>query len=87
MLNEGGQQRILVVDDESHIRVVLSDFLTARGFQVREAGNGDLALEKCSYLEARCGNHRSLHATYGGNLPLPRNPQILFRSHHRAFGP
>jgi len=38
-------QRILVVDDESQITRVLRTTLSAHGYQVRTAGDGDEALE------------------------------------------
>ena len=40
----GDISRVLVVDDNAEIRSVLRQFLTRRGFAVREAANGDQAL-------------------------------------------
>ena len=37
--------RVLVVDDEPHIRTVLRGYLEADGFQVHEAGDGEQALD------------------------------------------
>jgi len=37
-------KRILVVEDESHLRMALVDALTAEGFEVLEAGDGDTGL-------------------------------------------
>lgn len=37
--------KILVVDDESRMRKLVRDFLTARGFRVIEAGDGEEALD------------------------------------------
>ncbi len=37
--------KILVVDDEPHIREVVRPFLTPEGYDVIEAGDGDAALE------------------------------------------
>jgi two-component system KDP operon response regulator KdpE len=39
------KSRILVVDDEPQIRQVLAGFLASRDFEVRDASDGDLALE------------------------------------------
>ncbi len=38
-------RRVLIVDDEEPIRMALSRFLTARGYEVTTASNGDEALE------------------------------------------
>src|SRR5262245_28941008 len=38
--------RVLVVDDEEHNRVLLRDLLEARGHQVREAVDGEQALDE-----------------------------------------
>ena len=40
--------RILVVDDESTIRLVLSRYLVTRGFEVETAESGDAALDALS---------------------------------------
>src|SRR6186713_1976667 len=37
--------RVLVVDDESTIRIALRRFFTRMGWEVEEAGDGDRALE------------------------------------------
>lgn len=37
--------KILVVDDESHMRKLVKDFLTKKNFQVLEAGNGEEAMD------------------------------------------
>ena len=39
-------KRILVVDDESRMRKLVSDFLTRKGYQVIEAGDGEEAIDK-----------------------------------------
>jgi DNA-binding response OmpR family regulator len=44
-MTEATRQRILVVDDEPQIRQVLNAYLSGRGFDVREANDGDRALE------------------------------------------
>ena len=44
MSNPARKPRILVVDDEPQIRQVLSGFLAARDFDVRDASDGDRAL-------------------------------------------
>ena len=38
--------KILVVDDESRMRKLVSDFLTRKGYQVIEAGDGEEAIDK-----------------------------------------
>jgi len=44
-------KKVLVVDDEEHIRELLSDLLTQRGFSVKTAADGKQALEAAkSYL-------------------------------------
>ena len=40
-----GINHILVVDDESDVRDLLSKFLTRRGYEVRTAGDGAAAIE------------------------------------------
>ena len=37
--------KILVVDDESRMRKLVSDFLTKQGYEVLEAGDGEAARE------------------------------------------
>ena len=37
--------KILVVDDESRMRKLVSDFLTKQGYEVLEAGDGEAALD------------------------------------------
>lgn len=39
------QLKVLVVDDEARMRKLVKDFLTIKGFQVIEAGDGEAALE------------------------------------------
>lgn len=43
-MHAGDARRILVVDDEDHVRRALSDFLTFRGYDVRTAHSGEHAL-------------------------------------------
>lgn len=40
-----GTNHILVVDDESDVRNLLSKFLTRRGYSVRTAGDGEAAIK------------------------------------------
>ncbi len=40
-----GTNHILVVDDESDVRDLLSKFLTRRGYEVQTAGDGEAAIE------------------------------------------
>lgn len=37
--------KILVVDDEMRLRKIIGDFLTAKGYQVIEAADGEEAIE------------------------------------------
>ena len=39
------QTKILVVDDEARMRKLVKDFLTIKGYQVIEAGDGEEAVE------------------------------------------
>jgi len=43
---------IMVVDDDSHVREALTDFLGEEGFRVRDAVNGADALEQLGRLRA-----------------------------------
>src|SRR3990172_4155600 len=43
-LDLGASSRVLVVDDELHLRLSLAEILRRRGHQVEEAGSGDEAL-------------------------------------------
>lgn len=45
---EKSKKRILVVDDEIHIRNLLGTYLQKRGFDVKDAGNGREALPMLS---------------------------------------
>ena len=38
--------KVLMVDDESRMRMLVSDFLTRKGYQVIEAGDGEEAIDK-----------------------------------------
>ena len=40
-----GTNHVLVVDDESDVRDLLSKFLTRRGYEVHTAGDGEAAIE------------------------------------------
>ena len=50
MCPDGYGQRVLVVDDDVSIRVLLSELLTSEGYNVFEAGDG---LDACRELEKR----------------------------------
>jgi len=39
---------ILIVDDEEHIREIVSEYLQGLGYEVVEAANGELALATCA---------------------------------------
>ena len=49
--------KVLVVDDEARMRKLVKDFLTIKGYQVLEAGDGDQALEMF-FAVGRSGNIR-----------------------------
>ena len=38
--------KVLMVDDESRMRKLVSDFLTRKGYEVIEAGDGEEAIDK-----------------------------------------
>ena len=40
-----GKLKVLVVDDEARMRKLVKDFLTIKGFQVIEAGDGEEAVD------------------------------------------
>jgi DNA-binding response OmpR family regulator len=46
----GFEERILIVDDEKNIRLVLTEALEARGHHVWAVGSGAQALEACSHM-------------------------------------
>jgi DNA-binding response OmpR family regulator len=46
MISEEAMARVLVVDDEPDARELLSEFLTAKGYAVLTASNGEEALRK-----------------------------------------
>jgi DNA-binding response OmpR family regulator len=46
MISEEAMPRVLVVDDEPVARELLSEFLTAKGYAVLTASNGEEALRK-----------------------------------------
>ena len=41
----GGKPRVLLVEDDRHIRVTLGEYLSAKGYAVTQAGNGVEALD------------------------------------------
>ena len=43
--------RVLVVDDEAHVRQMLSDFLIAQGYEVAAVATGMQALEQVASLQ------------------------------------
>jgi len=72
------ERTVLVVDDEPHVRQVLSDYLTARRFKVIEAGNG---LEALAALK----NHRPYAIVL--DLRMPRLGGIEALKRIRGFDP
>ena len=46
---------ILVVDDESRMRKLLKDFLSAKGYKILEAEDGEKALQSAAHHRDRCG--------------------------------
>ena len=46
--------KVLVVDDESRMRKLVSDFLTKQGYEVLEAGDGEAALD--IFIKTRTSN-------------------------------
>lgn len=45
-VGEPGQRRVLVLDDEESIRLVIAKFLRSRGYEVETASDGPAALER-----------------------------------------
>ena len=54
--------RILIVDDDPHIRQVLSFALGKAGMKTEEAGDGESALERDRRAAAGSGRARHQHA-------------------------
>ncbi len=50
----GGENRILVVDDEEKTCKLLSRFLTGRGYRVETASEGDIARRKAAEFNPNC---------------------------------
>ena len=50
------RRRILIVDDESDLRTMLSSYLGAEGFDVAEAIDGNQALEQMHKVQAATGD-------------------------------
>lgn len=48
------KEKILVVDDEKDLRLVIADFLVKEGYEVIEASNGQEALDILELQEVRC---------------------------------
>ena len=67
--------RILVVDDDAHIREVAQFALEKAGLEVVEAGDGQQALELFSSIKAGLGDSRYHHAGNGRFRGLPRDSQ------------
>ena len=44
----GSKKRILIVDDEPNVRLMLETALESVGYEVTEAGDGQAALERLS---------------------------------------
>lgn len=43
--------KILLVEDEESLRIIYSDYLTQEGFEVIEASDGQIALEKAYSID------------------------------------
>jgi len=50
-VNDTRHKKILLVDDDRHIRIVVKDFLAARGYEVLTAGSGPEALDMLATLK------------------------------------
>ena len=68
--------KILVVDDESRMRKLVSDFLTRSNYDVLEAENGEQALD-IFYKEPKCKRQFLHQHSNGYRLPKHLPPETL----------
>ena len=82
----GGNERILLVEDEAPLRVATARLLASKGYEVLVAGDGVEALEVLDRAETpdRCRRHRPRHAPHGRQRagPVARRPRCHPSRHH-----
>jgi DNA-binding NtrC family response regulator len=88
--------RLLVVDDDPHIREILIQRLRRRGYEVEGAANGDIAIDRLAMADYEVVILDLMMGAVGGNevflamQSLPRKPRViivsalaeLWRRHH-----
>ena len=90
------QTKILVVDDEARMRKLVKDFLTIKGYQVIEAGDGEEAVEIFFHRFLLSSNHKlescsqdspPVAERFSDTLPLRRSaiPRSVFLCHRAKF--
>ena len=65
-------RRVLVVDDEENIRLVLRTLLKKQGYDVEVADSGEAALAALEAFEPGRHPHRRAHAAHGRARPSRR---------------
>ena len=82
-------KRILIVDDEEHIRELIAKFLTKHGFTVRLAANGDQGIETVRkeipdlvFLDILMPGRNGLDVLKQLKEEFPELPVIIFSALH-----
>ncbi|MCP4640052.1 MAG: response regulator [bacterium] len=85
-----GKARILVVDDEEHIRFALRRWFQNRGFDVDVAEDGAVAVEKCEAndydvvtMDLEMPRMNGTEAIVAIRQTHPRLPVIVLTGYHR----
>ena len=71
------QTKILVVDDEARMRKLVKDFLTIKGYQVLEAGDGEEAVEIFFQQKGHCADLTGCDDAEDGWMGRCREPFAL----------
>jgi DNA-binding response OmpR family regulator len=86
MAPDTAQKRILVVDDDPHIREILIQRLRSRGWAVEGAENGDVAIGKFAMTDYDLLILDLMMGSVGGNevflalQSLPKKPRVIIVS-------
>ena len=76
--------KILVVDDEARMRKLVKDFLSIKGYQVLEAGDGEEAVFPA---EGHCADSSGCDDAEDGRLGgCEDDPQVFAGADHHADG-